>query len=79
MHATITSKGQVTLPKALRDRLQLTPGDRIEFIVEEDGTVRLLPRRASLRRLKGMLPKPEKAVSLEAMEEAVMEATAGKK
>ncbi len=36
----ITSKGQITLPKVVRDRMGLRPGDRIEF-VEEDGVYRL--------------------------------------
>lgn len=43
MQAIISSKGQVTLPKALRDRLHLTTGDRVEFVVDEDGVVRLIP------------------------------------
>ncbi len=34
MHATLTSKGQITLPKALREKLSLSAGDRIEFILK---------------------------------------------
>ena len=71
MHATVTSKGQITLPKALRDRLHLTAGDRVEFILEENDVVRLVPRTTSVTRLKGMLPKPEQPVSLEEMAEAI--------
>lgn len=36
MHSTITSKGQITLPKMLRDQLHLSLGDRVEFILEEN-------------------------------------------
>jgi AbrB family looped-hinge helix DNA binding protein len=71
MQATITSRGQITLPKALRDRLHLSAGDRVEFILEENDVVRMVPRTTSVTRLKGMLPKPKRPVSLEEMEEAV--------
>ena len=71
MQATVTSKGQITLPKVLRDRLHLSAGDRVEFILEENDVVRMVPRTTSIRRLKGMLPKPERPVSLEEMEEAI--------
>jgi len=41
--STITSKGQVTIPKRVRDRLHLRTGDRLEFRVEEDGSIRVYP------------------------------------
>ncbi len=72
MQATITSKGQVTLPKALRDHLHLAAGDRVEFILEANQVVRLVPRTTSVARLKGILPKPEHPVSLEEMEDAII-------
>ena len=78
MHATITSKGQITLPKALREQLQLSPGDRVEFILEDDNVVRMLPRLASVKHLKGMLPKPARPVTLEQMDEAIADAITGK-
>lgn len=78
MQATITSKGQITLPKALRKQLHLSPGDRVEFIVDEDNGVRMLPRLASITNLRGMLPKPAQPVSLEQMDEAIADALTGK-
>lgn len=71
MEATLTSKGQVTIPKSVRDALHLRTGDRVEFVLEADGTVRLLPVTSSVTALKGMLPKPAKPVSLAAMERAI--------
>lgn len=71
MQATITSKGQVTVPKPVRDRLHLKAGDRIDFVLEDDGCVRVTPVNASVTRLKGMVPKPEIPVSLEAMDDAI--------
>ena len=71
--ATITSKGQLTLPKQIRDYLGVHEGDKVDFIVEEDGKVIVLPHTADVRKLKGMIPKPAKPVSLEDMEKAVQE------
>ncbi len=71
MQATITSKGQITLPKALREHLHLAAGDRVEFILEENNVVRMVPRTTSITRLKGMLPTPKQPVSLDEMAEAI--------
>lgn len=76
MQATITSKGQVTLPKPIRDRLHLKPGDKIDFMLEDDGCLRVAPVTAPVTKLKGMLPKPDAPVTLEAMDEAILRAAA---
>lgn len=78
MQAIITSKGQITLPKALRDQLHLSTGDRIEFIIEDNNVVRLLPHLTSAKNLKGMLPKPKQVVSLEQMDQAIADGIAKK-
>lgn len=44
MALIITGKGQVTMPKQVRDKLNLHAGDRLDFITEPDGTIRLVPR-----------------------------------
>jgi AbrB family looped-hinge helix DNA binding protein len=54
MESAITSKGQVTIPKAIREHLQLKPGDRVEFFVHPDGSVVLLPK-LPVSVLRGML------------------------
>ncbi|MGE3297937.1 MAG: AbrB/MazE/SpoVT family DNA-binding domain-containing protein [Porticoccaceae bacterium] len=77
MEATLTSKGQVTIPKAVRDALHLRTGDRLDFILEADGTVRVLPITGSVRRLKGILPKPARALTLEEMDDAIAKGAAG--
>ena len=41
--ATVTSKGQVTIPKKVREHLDVKNGDKLEFRVGEDGTVSLVP------------------------------------
>ena len=71
MEATLSSKGQATIPKAVRERLQIKPGDRFKFFFHPDGVI-LLPK-ISTARLKGMIPKPAQLVSLEEMDRAIQE------
>ena len=71
MIATVTAKGQVTLPAEARRLLGITAGTRLELLVTEDGRLEVIPRTGSVRRLKGMLPPPDKALSLEDMERAI--------
>jgi AbrB family looped-hinge helix DNA binding protein len=69
--ATLTSRGQTTIPKSIREELRLQPGDRIEFILEEDQVV-LRRAGADMTALDGMLDRSDREpVSLEAMNEAV--------
>ena len=72
----MTSKGQITLPKEIRLKLGLKQGDRVRFIVEDDGRVRLLPAKRDVSELMGILPKPTRRLSLEEMDEAVQTAVA---
>jgi antitoxin PrlF len=66
--ATVTSKGQITLPKAIRDLLRLDAGDRVHFVVQDDGTVVLRPATVDVRELKGLLHRQGiKPLSVEAM------------
>lgn len=70
--STITSKGQITLPKTIRERLQVAPGDRIDFVVEENGLVVVRPARSRLRQLRGMLrDRKRKPIGLEQMDAAL--------
>ena len=71
--STLTSKGQTTIPKAVRRHLGLKPGDKIRFLVEDDGRVVVIPATLHLRDLRGSLPKPSKPVSIERMREAIRE------
>jgi len=69
--ATLTSKGQITLPKPIRDLLNVKPGDRIEFLVSDDGTVTVWPVTVDARTLKGLVPKPKRPVTVEEMNAAI--------
>jgi antitoxin PrlF len=55
MEAKVTSKGQVTLPFKLRDRLGIEPGDRVVFVEQGDGSFALRVRRGTLADLRGLL------------------------
>jgi len=78
MQATLTSKGQVTLPKALREKLSLSAGDRVEFIVDDEHGARLVDKHAPISRLKGMLTSPKQPVSLAEMDRALQEGGSGR-
>ncbi len=69
--STMTSKGQTTIPKDIRKRLNLHPGDRLDFIIEEDGRVVVLPASVDASELAGMLKAPTKPVSVAEMNQAI--------
>ena len=70
MESAITSKGQVTIPKAIREHLHVKPGDRIKFFMHPDGTVVLLPK-LPVTALRGIVPHQGRPVTLEEMDEAI--------
>lgn len=76
MLAAVTSKGQLTLPKAIRQQLNLVQGSRLDFSVNEQGWLMARPVTNTALGLAGVLRRPGRAaVSIEAMADAV-EATA---
>ena len=72
---TLTSKGQITIPKQIRERLRLDTGHRVEFNVDSKGNVILTPRNKDIRALKGIVRSRLKrhAVSVNEMNEAIAE------
>lgn len=71
MLAVLTSKGQITIPVAIRNQLRLKTGDAIDFVLAQDDRVELVPTRAPVQALKGMIRKPKKPVSLKDMDAAI--------
>ena len=72
--STLTSKGQITIPKEIRVLLKLQTGHRLEFQPGPDGTVTLRPRNSDVRALKGIIRSPHsKPISVEEMNEAIAE------
>jgi antitoxin PrlF len=71
--ATITSKGQVTIPKDVRSRLGIGAGDRVEFVEIQDGVFQIVAATQDVQALKGIVAKPEKPVTIEEMNQAIAE------
>jgi AbrB family looped-hinge helix DNA binding protein len=65
--ATLTSKGQITLPKVVRERLGVEAGDKVEFVETEPGVYKVIAATRDVRDLKGLVPKPAKPVTVEEM------------
>jgi antitoxin PrlF len=69
--STISSKGQVTIPKAIRDLMHLKVGDRLRFKIEADGSVRLAAATRDVSTLRNILPRPKRRATLEDIDQAI--------
>ena len=70
--STLTSKGQTTIPKGVREHLRLQSGDQIDFVIRPDGTVEIRPATLHVSELKGILHRRGmKTVTLGAMNDAI--------
>ncbi len=69
--ATVTSKGQVTIPVDVRTKLGLRPGSRLAFVPTETGGYEIHPETASIKDLKGTVARPTQPVSVDDMNEAI--------
>ncbi|HET9653080.1 MAG TPA: AbrB/MazE/SpoVT family DNA-binding domain-containing protein [Usitatibacter sp.] len=69
--ATLTSKGQITIPKEVRENLGVDTGDRVDFVEEEKGVYRVVAATRDVTQLKGIVRKPANPVRLEDMKRAV--------
>ena len=69
MESALTVKGQITIPKSIREHLHVGPGDRVKFFVYPDGTVVLLPK-LPISSLRGMLRTAKRATA-EEMDKAI--------
>lgn len=71
--ATLTSKGQITIPAQVRASLGLDTGDRIEFVELENGQFAIMAATHSVQDLKGLIRKPASPVSIDDMNVAIAE------
>jgi AbrB family looped-hinge helix DNA binding protein len=69
--ATVTSKGQITIPKSVREGLGVDAGDRVEFVESAKGVYTVVAVSRDVRELKGLIAKPARPVTVEAMKRAV--------
>jgi AbrB family looped-hinge helix DNA binding protein len=72
MFATLTSKGQITLPKQIRERLGLDAGSMLDFQILSDNTITARPVKPDARRIRGLLKSPHAPPpTVDQMDEAV--------
>ena len=77
MIATLSVKGQVTMPKPIREKCGLESGDKLDFLLRDDGVLEVVPIKQPASRLKGMLPRPSRVVSLDEMDKAIAKGACG--
>ena len=71
--ATLSSKGQITIPADVRRVLNVQTGDRVEFVQIEPGRFELVAATRSVRELKGLFGKPDRTVSIAEMNRVIAE------
>lgn len=69
--ATLTSKGQITIPATVRAAMGVSVGDRVEFVEVAPGRYEFIAATRSVKALKGMFGKPARPVSIAAMNAAI--------
>jgi antitoxin PrlF len=74
--ATMTSKGQITIPVQIRGALGLVAGDKVDFIEVEKGQYAIRARTASIRDLEGCIPRLDYVPTIEEIDDAIAEAAA---
>jgi AbrB family looped-hinge helix DNA binding protein len=74
--ATVTSKGQITIPIQVRKALGLKPGVRIDFYELENGEYAFRPKTGSIMDLEGCIPRLDYTPTIEDMDEAILDAVA---
>lgn len=67
----ITTKGQITVPKAVREALAVFPGDRVGFVIHEDGSVTVEVESVDLPSLRGIVKSHGRHVTIEQMNDAI--------
>jgi len=78
--STLTSKGQITIPKDVREALHLEPGDRLDFMIQDDGRVLFQPATVKAQELKGILQrKGRRPVTLADMQAAITRRAGGRR
>jgi antitoxin PrlF len=79
MLVTVTDKGQLTVPKAIRDQFGIEPGSKLDFEPQPDGTLRVRILARGAQSLYGLLRKPRtKARTIEEMDRGIAEAVSAR-
>ena len=74
LSTTVTDTGQITLPEEIREYLKLVSGSKVEFVIDEDGQVKIFPLNVAVETLSSVLHRPDiQKATLENMESAISE------
>ena len=74
VRAKLTVKGQITIPKEIRDYLKLDSGSKVDFVIDENGDVKLIPLNVLVEDLSGILHRPGmKPVTIAEMKQSIAE------
>jgi AbrB family looped-hinge helix DNA binding protein len=76
--STLTSKGQITVPKVVREALAVHPGDTLAFLIHDDGTVTVEAETVDLLELRGAVKPAKRGVTVEAMNETIRRSAASR-
>lgn len=76
--ATLTEKGQITIPRQVRERLRLRSGHKVEFTVESDNRAVIRASGPRLSDLAGILGRPKRRITLEEMDAGIRQAAVGR-
>jgi len=71
--AQLTAKGQITLPKSFRTKLDRHAGDKLDFVMLDNGVLQVVPLKQSPQKIKGIVPKPARPVTVEDMNRVVVD------
>jgi|AntDeeMetagen681_2_1112603.scaffolds.fasta_scaffold00007_96 AbrB family looped-hinge helix DNA binding protein len=75
--STVSEKGQLVIPKDIRQALDVQRGDKLTWVMEDDGTIRVTVARGDLMALKGSIKSAGRSISTEEMDEAVKAGASG--
>jgi AbrB family looped-hinge helix DNA binding protein len=75
--STVSEKGQLVIPREIRKALDVQRGDKLAWIVEDDGTIRVSVAKGDLMALKGRIKSGGRSVTVEEMDEAIKAGASG--
>ncbi len=74
--STVSAKGQLVIPKEIREALDVKRGDKLDWVLDESGEIRVRVAKGDLLALKGRIKSKGRSVSVDEMDQAVKDAAA---
>ncbi|MDN3029981.1 AbrB/MazE/SpoVT family DNA-binding domain-containing protein [Candidatus Tisiphia endosymbiont of Sialis lutaria] len=70
LNSVISKKGQITIPSYIRDKLHLSSGSKLEFVMQDNSFI-VIPINKSINNLQGILPRTKMSLSIEDINEVI--------